>query len=80
MYNIRTPNIIYYICQFNRIENSKVFQLSRVLQILDLQHELHIFDCFPLHAGAMDSFARGLLNAERILKEGVIAKQVKVHV
>lgn len=54
--------------------------MSRVLQILDLQQELHIFDCFPLHAGAMDSFARGLLNAERILKEGVIAKQVKVHV
>lgn len=62
-----------------------VFQLSRVLQILDLQHR--DFDSmsvrrvtYPLHAGAMDSFARGLLNAERILKEGVIAKQVKVHV
>lgn len=34
-------------------------------------------DMFISHIGAMDSFARGLLNAERILKEGVIAKQVK---
>lgn len=34
-------------------------------------------DMFISHIGAMDSFARGLLNAERILNEGVIAKQVK---
>lgn len=32
---------------------------------------------FIAHIGAMDTFARGLLNAEKILSEGVIPGMVK---
>lgn len=87
MYINKLP--ILLILYVYRIGKLKVFHIAVVssLQTLDLQHRdfdsmsvrrVDKFHCFLLHAGAMDSFARGLLNAERILNEGVIAKQVKV--
>lgn len=35
-------------------------------------------DLFIAHIGAMDSFARGLRNAARIISDGVMANHLKV--
>ncbi len=35
-------------------------------------------DLFIAHIGAMDSFARGLRNAAKIVEDGIMAKHLKV--